>query len=320
MSDIAIHVSGLGKRYRLGANQQAYKTLKEKLTQKAASPFRVALHLLTGNGNGNGKFGIRKSKPEMIWALKDVSFEIKRGEVVGIIGRNGAGKSTLLKVLSRITEPTEGYADIHGRVGSLLEVGTGFQPELTGRENIFLNGSILGMTRAEIARNFDAIVEFSGVERFIDTPVKRYSSGMFVRLAFSVAAHFEPEIMIVDEVLSVGDADFQRRSLGRMETIGDSGRTVLFVSHNLQGILQLCDRTILLVEGRIARYGPTPDVVAYYEERAMGMGRQFFWEDDETAPGSELVRLRSVRVVDEEGESIVTFDVRRPIGIEIGFR
>jgi lipopolysaccharide transport system ATP-binding protein len=301
---IAVSAEGLSKQYRIGQFRPAYGTLRDSV---ANSVRRI-------------KSGHLHEPPEEIWALKDVSFEAQEGEVLGIIGPNGAGKSTLLKILSRITTPTEGRAEIRGRVGSLLEVGTGFHPELTGRENIFLNGSILGMTRNEISRNFDAIVEFSGVEKFIDTPVKRYSSGMFVRLAFSVAAHFEPEIMIVDEVLAVGDADFQRRSLGRMEDIGDSGRTVLFVSHNLQGILQLCDRTILLEEGRIAQYGPSAEVVAYYEERAMGMGRQFFWEDDETAPGNDLVRLQSVRVVDEEGESIVTFDVRRPIGIEIGFR
>ncbi len=210
---------------------------------------------------------------ETIWALRDVSFEAEEGEVIGIIGRNGAGKSTLLKILTRITAPTEGRAEIRGRVGSLLEVGTGFHPELTGRENIFLNGSILGMTRGEIARNFDAIIEFSGVEKFIDTPVKRYSSGMFVRLAFSVAAHFEPEVMIVDEVLSVGDADFQRRSLGRMESIGESGRTILFVSHNLQGILQLCDRTILLKEGRIVRQGATPTSSPTTSRRRWVQGR-----------------------------------------------
>ncbi len=269
---VAVSAEGLSKQYRIGQFRPAYGTLRDSVV----------------NSIRRIKSGHLHDPPEQIWALKNVSFEAQEGEVLGIIGPNGAGKSTLLKILSRITTPTEGRAEIRGRVGSLLEVGTGFHPELTGRENIFLNGSILGMTRNEINRNFDAIVEFSGVERFIDTPVKRYSSGMFVRLAFSVAAHFEPEIMIVDEVLAVGDADFQRRSLGRMEDIGDSGRTVLFVSHNLQGILQLCDRTILLEDGQIARYGPTAEVVAYYEERAMGMGRQFFWEDDETAPGNDL--------------------------------
>src|SRR3989449_3617988 len=248
--DVAIRCQGLGKQYRLGRRQR-YRALRDTLPALALAPFR-GLRSAIG-------FGRPTVEGATLWALRDVSFEVSAGEIVGIIGANGAGKSTLLKILSRITTPTEGRAEIRGRVGSLLEVGTGFHPELTGRENIFLNGSILGMTRNEISRNFDAIVDFSGVEKFIDTPVKRYSSGMFVRLAFSVAAHFEPEIMIVDEVLAVGDADFQRRSLGRMEDIGDSGRTVLFVSHNLQGILQLCDRTILLEEGRIAQYGPSAE-------------------------------------------------------------
>src|SRR5882724_5403485 len=211
MSEVAIHVSGLGKRYRIGANQQAYRTLREKLNETALAPFRTARHLLTRNGNGNSQSAIRNSKSNSIWALKDVSFEIKRGEVVGIIGRNGAGKSTLLKILSRITEPTKGYADIHGRVASLLEVGTGFHPELTGRENILLNGSILGMKHAEIRRKFDEMVAFAEVEKFIDTPVKYYSSGMYVRLAFAVAAHLDPEILLVDEVLAVGDAAFQKK-------------------------------------------------------------------------------------------------------------
>jgi lipopolysaccharide transport system ATP-binding protein len=299
----AIKVEGLSKQYRIGQLQPAYGTLRDSLT----------------HGVKRLRSGHLHEPPELIWALRDVSFEAQEGEVVGIIGPNGAGKSTLLKILTRITTPTEGRAEIRGRVGSLLEVGTGFHPELTGRENIFLNGSIVGMTRREIARNFDAIVEFSGVEKFIDTPVKRYSSGMFVRLAFSVAAHFEPEIMIVDEVLSVGDADFQRRSIGRMESIGDSGRTVLFVSHNLQGIMQLCDRTILLGDGKIVREGPTHEVVAYYEEQAMGTTAQLVWDDPDEAPGNDLVRLQGVRVIDEAGELATTVDVRHPVGIQISF-
>src|SRR6266478_636505 len=234
MSDIAIKVEGLSKRYRIGANQQSYRTLKEKLTQTAATPFR-ALQSLAGR-NGHSSSNGYESKAE-IWALKDVSFEIKRGEVVGIIGRNGAGKSTLLKILSRITEPTEGRVVLGGRVASLLEVGTGFHPELTGRENIFLNGAILGMTRREIARKFDEIVAFAEVEKFLDTPVKRYSSGMYVRLAFAVAAHLEPEILIVDEVLAVGDVRFQKKCLGKMQDVSkNQGRTVLFVSHNMDAI------------------------------------------------------------------------------------
>jgi lipopolysaccharide transport system ATP-binding protein len=299
----AVLVEGLSKQYKIGHLQPVYGTLRDSIAQavKRAKP------------------GNEPETLETIWALRNVSFQAEPGEVIGIIGPNGAGKSTLLKILTRITSPTEGRAEIRGRVGSLLEVGTGFHPELTGRENIFLNGSILGMTRKEIERNFDAIVEFSGVEKFIDTPVKRYSSGMYVRLAFSVAAHFEPEVMIVDEVLSVGDADFQRRSMGRMEDIGDSGRTILFVSHNLQGIVQLCDRAILLKEGKVVRHGDATDVVSYYEQETMGTGPEAFWHDPAEAPGNDLARLQSVRVVDQDGTTQSMMDVRRPIGIEIAF-
>jgi lipopolysaccharide transport system ATP-binding protein len=301
---VAISVEGLSKQYRIGQYQAAYGTLRDSVVHSVRRLRSGHLH----------------EPPERIWALRDVSFEAQEGEVLGIIGPNGAGKSTLLKILSRITTPTEGRAEIRGRVGSLLEVGTGFHPELTGRENIYLNGAILGMRRSEITRKFDAIVDFSGIEKFIDTPVKRYSSGMFVRLAFSVAAHFEPEIMIVDEVLAVGDADFQRRSLGRMESIGQSGRTVLFVSHNLQGILQLCNRAILLQHGRAVLDGPTPEVVARYEEQTMGTGSEVVWDDPETAPGNDLVRLESARIVDHDGLPANTVDVREPVGVEIGFR
>ena len=303
MSEIAIRVEGLGKHYRIGANQQAYKTLKEKLTEKAASPFRTALHLLAGNGNGNAKFGIRKSKPEMIWALKDVSFEIKRGEVVGIIGRNGAGKSTLLKVLSRITEPTEGYADIHGRVGSLLEVGTGFQPELTGRENIFLNGSILGMKHAEIKKKFDEMVAFAEIEKFIDTPVKHYSSGMYVRLAFAVAAHLDPEILLVDEVLAVGDAAFQKKCLGKMGDVAREGRTVLFVSHNMAAVENLCDRAILLDHGKVGFAGNVDDCIATYLDS--GVISHMGDVDLSTHPTRRrgaLPLLKRVRLLDADGK------------------
>jgi lipopolysaccharide transport system ATP-binding protein len=299
----AVLVDGLSKQYKIGHLQPVYGTLRDSIAQavKRTKPGHAPVPL------------------ETIWALRDVSFQADPGEVIGIIGPNGAGKSTLLKILTRITSPTTGRAEIRGRVGSLLEVGTGFHPELTGRENIFLNGSILGMTRKEIERNFDAIVEFSGVEKFIDTPVKRYSSGMYVRLAFSVAAHFEPEVMIVDEVLSVGDADFQRRSMGRMEDIGDSGRTILFVSHNLQGIVQLCDRAIMLKDGKIVRHGDAADVVSHYEQETMGIGPELVWDDPGDAPGNDLARLQSIRVVDEDGRTQSTFDVRRPIGIEIAF-
>ena len=302
---VAISAEALSKQYRIGQYRAAYGTLRDSVAA-GMRRFRATGHI--------------HEPEETIWALKDVSFEAREGEVVGIIGPNGAGKSTLLKILTRITTPTHGRAEIRGRVGSLLEVGTGFHPELTGRENIYLNGSILGMSRKEITNNFDAIVDFSGVGKFIDTPVKRYSSGMYVRLAFSVAAHFEPEVLIVDEVLAVGDADFQRRSLGRMESIGGAGRTVLFVSHNLQGILQLCDRAILLQHGEVAMDGPTADVVAFYEQQTIGQSPEVIWEDEDEAPGNDLVRLQSVRIVDEDGSRLNVADVRRPVGIEIAFR
>jgi lipopolysaccharide transport system ATP-binding protein len=261
----------------------------------------------------------REHRPhyEEIWAVRDVSFEPRRAGA-GVIGRNGAGKSTLLKILTRITTPTEGRATIVGRVGSLLEVGTGFHPELTGRENVFLNGSVLGMKQREIVRKFPEIVEFSGVEKFIDTPVKRYSSGMYVRLAFAVAAHLEPEILLVDEVLSVGDAEFRRRCLGRMEELGSSGRTVIFVSHNMPAVSQLCDRTIWMDNGEVVRDGRSRDVVAAYLQRGYGSGSSIEWQELESAPGNDLARLRSVRVIQDDEEA-GAIDVRRPVGIEIGF-
>ena len=256
MSDIAIRIENLSKRYRIGARQKRANTLRESLGNLVASPFDYLRSTLRG-----------PSEEEIIWALKDVSFEVKQGEVVGIIGRNGAGKTTLLSVLSRITEPTEGRAEINGRVASLLAVGTGFHPELSGRENIYLNGAILGMKQAEIDRKFDEIVDFSGVEKFIDTPVKRYSSGMYVRLAFAVAAHLEPEILLIDEVLAVGDLGFQRKCLGKMEDVSTAGRTVLFVSHNMAMIEALCPRAMLLQDGQKVLEGPTPTVIAEYMDR-----------------------------------------------------
>jgi homopolymeric O-antigen transport system ATP-binding protein len=240
--------------------------------------------------------------------------------VLGVVGRNGAGKSTLLRLLTRITTPTAGRAEIRGRVGSLLEVGTGFHAELTGRENVFLNGAILGMKRREISRKLPAIVEFAGIEKFMDTPVKRYSSGMYVRLAFSVAAHLEPEILLVDEVLAVGDAEFQRRCLGRMEDLSESGRTVLFVSHNMQAVAQLCSRALLLESGRVIREGPSEEVVAHYLQSDHGTASRRAWPDLDTAPGNDLVRLTSVRVLDEDGSPADFVDVRRAVGVEIGFR
>ena len=242
---IAVDVQGLGKRYEIGADQSGYMLLTERLTQRVKS------------------LG-RRQKSEEFWALRDVSFEVKRGETMGVIGHNGAGKSTLLKILSRITPPTEGEARLRGRVGALLEVGTGFHPELTGRENVFLNGAILDMKRQEIQRRFDEIVEFADIGPFIDTPVKRYSSGMQLRLAFSVAAHLEPEILIVDEVLSVGDLAFQQKCLGRMEQASQEGRTVVFISHSLPSVVNLCDRAIMLSQGRVTATGKVGEVVDAY--------------------------------------------------------
>ena len=243
--DVAVSVRGLAKSYSIAKNAEKHSTLGEALLHKLKNP-------------------LAKPERETFWALNDINFDIQKGDVVGIIGRNGAGKSTLLKILSRITEPTRGRIDLYGRVGSLLEVGTGFHAELTGRENVFLNGAILGMSKAEIARQFDAIVEFSGTEQFLDTPVKRYSSGMYVRLAFAVAAHLNPEILIVDEVLAVGDAEFQKKCLGKMQDVAAGGRTVLFVSHNMGAISDLCSKAILMSNGRLLDYGPTDRIVRGY--------------------------------------------------------
>ena len=281
MTDIAIKVEGLSKLYRIG-QREPYRTLRDTLTNAFVSPFRrlrnpkSAIRNPNGladppssisnvDGSSNSNSAIRNPKSDTIWALKDVSFEVRHGEVIGIIGRNGAGKSTLLKILSRITEPTEGYADIYGRVGSLLEVGTGFHPELTGRENIFLNGAILGMKKGEIERKFDEIVAFAEVERFIDTPVKHYSSGMYLRLAFAVAAHLDSETLLVDEVLAVGDIHFQKKCLGKIGDVAKGGRTVIFVSHQMNQIRRLCEKVIWLDWGHIRLMSVTPEVVGDYE-------------------------------------------------------
>ncbi len=258
MSNPIIRVEGLGKEFRIGGRQEAYQTLRDTLTDAFMGPVRRARSLLRGEAYGAA--GLK----ETIWALRDVSFDVEQGEVMGIIGRNGAGKSTLLKVLSRITEPTEGWADLFGRVRALLEVGTGFHQELTGRENIYLNGAILGMIRTEITQKFDEIVAFAEVEKFIDTPVKYYSSGMGLRLGFAVAAHLEPEILVVDEVLAVGDVAFQKKCLGKMEDMSQSGRTVLFVSHNMGAVQNLCTRSVWLDGGRVRMIGDTEAVVAEY--------------------------------------------------------
>ena len=284
MTEIAVRVEGLGKRFQIGRLQRA-RTLAELVSTVFEG---LLLHGATVD-------------PPALWALRDVSFEVRRGEAFAVIGRNGAGKSTLLKILSRITEPSEGRAKLIGRVGSLLEVGTGFHGDLSGRENIFLNGAILGMRRAEIARKFDEIVAFADVERFIDTPVKHYSTGMYMRLAFAVAAHLEPEILVVDEVLAVGDAGFQKKCLGKMNEVANQGRTVLFVSHNMTAVRSLCTRAVQLTAGRIERVGPAADVVAAYLADASEVCPEATWPDAVTAPGDERCRLRAVRIRDATG-------------------
>jgi lipopolysaccharide transport system ATP-binding protein len=258
MSDTFIKVSHLSKQYRIGA-REGYKTFRETLVDAAKAPFRGISSIF------NRKSALADRQAEMIWALRDVSFEVKQGEVVGIIGRNGAGKSTLLKILSKITEPTEGRVELRGRVGSLLEVGTGFHPELTGHENIYLYGAILGMDRWEVTRKFDEIVSFAELEKFIDTPVKKYSSGMYMRLAFAVAAHLEPEILLVDEILAVGDAAFQKKCLGKVGDVSKAGRTVLFVSHNMGAISRLCQRSFWMDDGRVRKEGETQKIINQYQ-------------------------------------------------------
>jgi lipopolysaccharide transport system ATP-binding protein len=288
MSDIAIRVENLSKLYRLGASsQRRYDTLRDAIV-------------------GRLRRTNKSTDATDLWALRDVSFEVQRGEVLGIIGRNGAGKSTLLKILSRITEPTEGHAEIHGRVGSLLEVGTGFHPELTGRENIYLNGAILGMHRLEIERKFDEIVAFAETEKFLDTPVKRYSSGMYVRLAFAVAAHLEPEILLVDEVLAVGDIAFQRKCLGKMEDVSRQGRTVLFVSHNMASIQALCTNALLFSQGRIAFRGPTNEVVAKYQQSSFDLAKTISLEARQDRQGDGSVRITALNIENTDGSSQIS--------------
>jgi lipopolysaccharide transport system ATP-binding protein len=312
MSSLAIEVEDIAKEYRIGHINAPYRTLRDSLVDGFAAPFRRAASLLRGQAYGAAGLS------ESFWALKGISFEVQYGEVIGIIGRNGAGKSTLLKVLSRITEPSRGEARLYGRVGSLLEVGTGFHPELTGRENVFLNGAILGMKRTEIARKFDEMVAFAEVEQFIDTPVKHYSSGMQVRLAFAVAAHLEPEILIVDEVLAVGDASFQRKCMSKMHDVGSKGRTVLFVSHSMPAITRLCERTILLDKGEIIDDGPSHRVVGKYLRSGLGTTAARVWEAGER-PGNDIVRLIGVRARNEAGETVEALDIRQAVGIEMEY-
>jgi len=299
-----IKVENIGKRYVLGQRGAAYSTLRDALTTAVRAPLKALRS--------------RQREDEIIWALEDVSFAVQPGEVLGIIGRNGAGKSTLLKVLSRITEPTRGRIELYGRIGSLLEVGTGFHPELTGRENILLSGAILGMKRLEIKRRFDEIVAFAEVERFIETPVKFYSSGMYMRLAFAVAAHLEPEILMVDEVLAVGDAVFQKKCLGKMGDVARAGRTVLFVSHNMTAVNQLCPRSLLLENGQVKVLGKTSEVMTQYLKGGAGKGGEWVWKDSRRAPGNHRIRLQAVRII-SNGKITSDVDIDKDVSIEVDF-
>src|SRR5258705_8053936 len=289
----AIRIATVGKRYRIGGLHPGYMTFREMLGGIVTAPFKK-----------------RSNGQQILWALSDINLEIGQGELVGIIGHNGAGKSTLLKILSRVTKPTTGEVELFGRIGSLLEVGTGFHPDLTGRENIFLSGAILGMRRAEIERKFDDIVAFSELEKFIETSVKWYSSGMYVRLAFSVAAHLEPEILMMDEVLAVGDAAFQQKCLDKMHEIRQQGRTILFVSHDMAAITRLCKRVVLLESGRIACDGEPHEGVNHYLSSSLKTRASREWEDQQDAPGDQIVRLRRVRVRAEDGNTISRGEIR----------
>ncbi|MGV9011226.1 MAG: ABC transporter ATP-binding protein [Flavobacteriales bacterium] len=306
--EIMVKADGVGKRYRLGV------TDRKQLTDE----FKAFVYRLRGKEDPTSLIGSEVDQQrigEDFWALRDISFEVKRGEVLGIIGHNGAGKSTLLKLLSRITLPTEGIIGMKGKVSSLLEVGTGFHPELTGRDNIYLNGAILGMRRSEVDRKLEDIVAFSGIEHHLDTPVKRYSSGMRVRLGFAVAAHLEPEVLIVDEVLSVGDAEFQRKSMGKMKDSAASGRTVLFVSHNMTAMRSLCDRVIWLDHGRVRMSGPTEEVVSAYLSRFVQSNSEIRWSDQD-APGNAIAKLLHIRVSSPVGDGSINWG--DPVDVEIG--
>jgi len=310
VASIAITANGLSKRYRLGTNRVPYGRLTEAISERAGR--------LLSRGSRTDVSHV----PEHVWALRDVSFDVQHGEVVGVVGGNGAGKTTLLKILSRITEPTSGQATVRGRVGALLEVAAGFHQELTGRENVFLNGAILGMRRSEIRSRFDAIVSFAEVERFIDTPVKRYSSGMFLRLAFAVAAHLEPDVLIVDEVLAVGDAAFQRKCLGRMGAVASSGRTVLFVSHNMGAIRSLCQRALVLDGGQVIFDGAAGDAVSEYLTRIgeLEAGGEVSWPPQDPArPSAEEIALEAVRLVGPTGRAQALHQTDQPIRIEIDY-
>jgi len=308
MTPLAVRVTDLGKRYRIGMATKRGASPREQVRNAVLLPFGYLFSSLR-----------EPSEDETLWALRDVTFDVHEGEVLGIVGRNGAGKSTLLKILSQITEPTTGQAELYGRVGSLLEVGTGFHQELTGRENVYLNGAILGMSKAEIDAKFDEIVDFAGVGRFTDTPVKRYSSGMKVRLAFAVAAHLEPELLVVDEVLAVGDAEFQAKCLGKMENIAQEGRTVLFVSHNMPAVTRLCTRAILLRDGAMVMDGDPDEVVATYLDTTGGGSGQRRWSVAQ-APGTEELRLVGVTLLSTENEVLTAVDVGQPLSLRLSYR
>ncbi|RPH52469.1 MAG: ATP-binding cassette domain-containing protein [Desulfobacteraceae bacterium] len=312
MNNTAIHVENLGKLYKIGSTKESNKTFREAITDAVKVPWRSMKNVIFKQPVTNDK------NNNYIWALKDVSFEVKRGEVVGVIGRNGAGKSTLLKILSRITEPTEGRIVLHGRVGSLLEVGTGFHSELTGEENIYLSGTILGMSSREISSKFDEIVSFAEMRKFINTPVKYYSSGMYMRLAFAVAAHLEPEILLVDEVLAVGDADFQKKCLGKMNDVANEGRTILFVSHNMAAVQSLCKKTILLESGSVVKSGDSKSVVSSYLSSSGRITSAMVWSD-ETAPGNEEITLKSMSAYSDDGNNSGVYQSRKKIIIETKF-
>lgn len=312
MSDTVISINGLGKRYKLGETFRgpSYETLRDKI----AETFKTSFRRPPGKNEESEPADAR-----YFWALKDISLDVRQGNILGIIGRNGAGKTTLLKILTQITDPTEGEIRIKGRVASLLEVGTGFHPELTGRENIFMNGAILGMTRAEIKRKFDKIVDFAEVEKFVDTPVKRYSVGMRVRLAFSVAAHLEPEILLVDEVLAVGDLDFQRKCLGRMGDVSKEGRTILFVSHKMEAIIRLCEKAVWIDQGRMRMLGPTEQVVQSYLTSGANLDGQCVWRDGIANSGVDEFKIKAIRIINSNGEVTGLLDTRKPFWIEIEY-
>jgi len=309
MSDIAIQVQNLSKRYRIGVVSTRHNTLRDQLVNYASR--------LTAPLRKDRK---QEQPADEIWALQDVTFEVRHGQVLGVIGRNGAGKSTLLKILSRITEPTRGEVNIYGRVGSLLEVGTGFHAELTGRENIYLNGAILGMKRTEIERRFDEIVAFSEVEQFIDTPVKRYSSGMYLRLAFAVAAHLEPEILVVDEVLAVGDAEFQRKCLGKMSDVAQAGRTVLFVSHSMSAILRLTQECLVLEKGKLLLRAPSAEAVDFYLSSGHAKAGERIWLDEEIPSQAAPFRPIALRLLDRRGNVVDTVRSTEPFILEAEYR